>query len=111
MIIRILNYVEYIILFGPFILPFISLDWLQSGDTICIYKNLTGHECFGCGTTRSLVAISQLEFSKAFAFNRLVVIILPLLFIVWIKRWNEFAKKMTYRINSKWNFPKPNFHK
>ena len=29
------------------------------------------------------------------AFNRLVVIILPLLFIVWIKRWYEFVKKMT----------------
>jgi hypothetical protein len=96
MIRRILNYVEYIILFGPFILPFISLDWLQSGDTICIYKNLTGHECFGCGTTKSIVAISQLEFSKAFAFNRLVVIVAPLLFIIWIKRWYEFVNKTAH---------------
>ena len=96
MIRRILNYVEYIILVGPFILPFISLDWLQSGDTICIYKNLTGHECFGCGTTKSIVAISQLEFSKAFAFNRLVVIVAPLLFIIWIKRWYEFVNKTAH---------------
>ena len=90
---RILYYVKYIILFGPLILPFISLDWLESGNTICVYKNLTGRECFGCGTTRSIVAISQLEFSKAFAFNRLVAVIMPLLFFVWIKRWYEFIKK------------------
>tara|TARA_B110000879_G_scaffold154486_1_gene199748 strand:+ start:49 stop:354 length:306 start_codon:yes stop_codon:yes gene_type:complete len=96
MIKRILNYAEYTILLGPFILPFISLDWLEAGDTICIYKNLTDHECFGCGTTRSIVAISQLEFSKAFAYNRLVVIILPLLFFVWIKRWYELVKKLTH---------------
>ena len=96
MILRILSYVEYIILFVPFILPFISLDWLHSGDTICIYKNLTGNECFGCGTTRSIVAMSQLEFSKAFAFNRWVVIIAPLLFFVWITRWYEFIKKTTH---------------
>ena len=96
MIRRILNYAEYAILLGPLILPFISLDWLEAGDTICIYKNLTDHECFGCGTTRSIVAISQLEFSKAFAHNRLVVIIAPLLFFVWIKRWYEFVKKRTH---------------
>ena len=94
MILRILYCVKYIILFGPFILPFISLDWLESGNTICVYKNLTGRECFGCGTTRSIVAMSQLEFSKAFAFNRLVVVIVPLLFFVWIKRWYEFLKKI-----------------
>jgi hypothetical protein len=96
MIRRILNYAEYAILLGPLILPFISLDWLEAGDTICIYKNLTDHECFGCGTTRSIVAISQLEFSKAFAHNRLVVIIAPLLFFVWIKRWYELVKKLTH---------------
>ena len=92
MIKHIIKYIEFIVLFMPFILPFISLNWLESKNTICIYTNLTGHECFGCGTTRSIVAISQLEFSKAFAFNRLVVIIAPLLFIVWIKRWYEFVK-------------------
>ena len=43
MIRRILNYAEYAILLGPLILPFISLDWLEAGDTICIYKNLTDH--------------------------------------------------------------------
>lgn len=90
---RLSNYTEYIILIGPFILPFISLDWLQSGDTICVYKNLTGHECFGCGTTKSIVAISQLEFSRAFAFNRMAVIVAPLLFIAWIARWYEFVFK------------------
>ena len=95
MIRRILNYVEYTVLFVPFILPFISLDWLEAGDTICIYKNLTDHECFGCENTRSIVAISQLEFSKAFAYNRLVIIIIPLLFFVWIKRWYVFMKKMS----------------
>ena len=94
MIRRFLNYVEYIILIGPLVLPFISLDWLESGDTICIYKNLTNHECFGCGTTRSIVAISKLDFSKAFAYNKLIVIIAPLLFFVWIKRWYDFVKNM-----------------
>lgn len=90
MIKKILPYIEFIILFLPLFLPFVSLNWLESKETICVFSNLTGIDCFGCGITKSLIAILKLEFTKAFQYNKLVIIIAPLLFFVWIKRWVHF---------------------
>ena len=92
MIKDIIKYIEFILLFMPFILPFISLDWLESKNTICIYTNLTGANCFGCGITKSIVATTQFDFFRAFSYNKLVVVIAPLLLFVWLKRWFKFIK-------------------
>ncbi|KRO54113.1 MAG: hypothetical protein ABR79_04795 [Cryomorphaceae bacterium BACL11 MAG-121001-bin54] len=68
------------------------MEWLDSKDTICIYKNFTEDNCFGCGISKALVATSQFDFFRAFSYNKLVVIITPLLFYIWIKKWFEFIK-------------------
>lgn len=53
--------------------------------TICLWKLLTGHECFGCGITRAFHALFHLKFQEAFEFNHSIVIVAPLLLYLWLK--------------------------
>jgi hypothetical protein len=70
----------------PVILICIQPEWLSAENSVCIYKNITGHECYGCGMTRAIVSAIHFRFSEAWQFNRLVVLVLPLLFWIWIRK-------------------------
>ena len=69
----------------PLLLYFIPMDWLNGQHTICLFKNLTGHECWGCGITRAVVSVVQFDFTAAFHYNKLIVIVFPLLVYEWMK--------------------------
>ena len=49
---------------------------------VCIFHELTGLLCPGCGITRCLFSIISLDFKKAFYYNQFVFILLPF-FIVY----------------------------
>ncbi|HZS45694.1 MAG TPA: DUF2752 domain-containing protein [Blastocatellia bacterium] len=51
--------------------------------TVCIFKNLTGLDCPGCGLTRSFCALSRGNIAKAFYFNKLG----PFLYVVFVFAW------------------------
>jgi len=51
---------------------------------ICIFKILTGHDCWGCGMTRAFNALFDLHFREAYAFNPRIVIVAPLMLWIWI---------------------------
>jgi hypothetical protein len=69
----------------PVVLYFVPLDWLNNQHSICLYKNFTGHECLGCGMTRALISAVQLQFRSAYHFNKLFLIVLPILVYLWAK--------------------------
>lgn len=69
----------------PIVLYFIPLDWLTKQHTVCLYKNITGHDCYGCGLTRAVLSALHFEFVKAFHYNKLFIIVMPLLIYIWIK--------------------------
>lgn len=43
----------------------------------CPIHYFTGYYCPGCGITRCLFSLIQLDFSKAFRYNQLVFILIP----------------------------------
>lgn len=47
----------------------------------CMFRNLTGLHCFGCGMTRATVAVFEGRFGDAFAYNPLGVILFPIALI------------------------------
>ncbi len=47
--------------------------------TICPVKNLTGYSCPGCGLSRSIVFAAHGDFSHAFYYHPLWIIVLPLM--------------------------------
>lgn len=73
------------LLLTPLILVFVPGDYFDKGESICISKLLTDTDCPGCGMTRAIQHSLHLEFQEAFSYNKLVVIVLPLLVIVWVR--------------------------
>lgn len=65
-----------------FLLLTLLITYLHLGNKFHIYidcpiKKLTGLYCPGCGITRMLFAILQLDFYQAFRYNPLLFICLP----------------------------------
>jgi hypothetical protein len=69
----------------PFFLYAIPLEWLKDQHSVCLFKNLTGKECYGCGMTRAVLSVIHFQFENAIKFNKLVLIVFPLLVYLWIR--------------------------
>jgi len=83
---------NFLFIFTPLFLPFISLEWLEKQETICLYTNLTGESCYGCGITKSIIAFIQFDFLESYHFNKIIIIVGPLLFYLWLIKFIEFIK-------------------
>lgn len=58
-------------------------DFFDHGPAICLSRVLLDTECPGCGMTRAAMHALHLDFSAAWSYNRLVVVVLPLLAWLW----------------------------
>jgi len=76
----------------PFALYFVPVDWLNGQHSICLFKNIFGTECYGCGITRAVLSAIQFDFVKAFYYNKLVIIVFPLLCYLWGKYFLRLLK-------------------
>ena len=63
-------------------------------ESICLWKNLTGKDCWGCGLTRAMHSLMLLDFKTAYEFNSKVYIVAPVLFYVWIKEVYKTFKSL-----------------
>lgn len=60
----------------------------------CLFHLITGFKCPGCGITRMLLSIVQLDFVAAFHYNAAVFCLLPfLLFLLgyWVYRYIRYG--------------------
>lgn len=73
----------------PAVLYAIPPERVMHGHTVCLFRNLFGTECWGCGMTRALFSLLHLDFTAAWNYNRLVVLVAPLLLYLYVK---EVAK-------------------
>lgn len=72
------------------LLPFlfvcaVKLLVTYSPHSICLFKLITGHECWGCGMTRAFNELFNLNFQKAYEFNPRIIIVAPLLLLGWMQ--------------------------
>ncbi len=74
-----------VLLLAPLLLILIPTAWLERRRSLCLIKNLTGRPCPGCGMTRAISSVSHGKFRQAFRYNRLVVIVLPILAYEWLQ--------------------------
>jgi len=65
---------------------------LQQLPTICLWKRLTGHECFGCGMGRALIAAFSGDFPAALHYHRLVFVAVGCLGAIWIGAIGQIAQ-------------------
>ena len=78
----------------PFLLSMVSLDNLEGKHSICLVKNLFGVECYGCGITKAVIACVQLDFIRAFHYNKLIVVVMPLIIYLGIKEIVKCVKTL-----------------
>ena len=70
----------------PAVVYLVPREWLfDEGHTLCLFRNVTGQECWGCGMTRALASLAYLDFQAAWEYNRFVVVVAPLLLYIWVK--------------------------
>ena len=79
---------------APVLIGLISLDWVESGPTLCLHKRFTGLDCLGCGMTRAIVALLHGQFTEAIAYNKGVVLAGPALGFFWLKGFLWHAREL-----------------
>jgi hypothetical protein len=80
----------------PAILYLLPLEWLKDQHSVCLFKLLTGHECYGCGITRAILSAIHFRFTDALHYNKLFLVVLPLLIFIWTKKVvNLWANPLT----------------
>ena len=57
---------------------------VESGPTLCLWKLLLGRPCPGCGMTRALSHLAHGHFALAWGYNKLIVVVFPLLCVLWL---------------------------
>jgi hypothetical protein len=78
------------------LLSVLPTEFLNIVPSICLFKNLFGIECFGCGMTRAISSMLHLNFSEAISYNRLVIIVLPAAFIFLVKDSLSFFYRSSF---------------
>jgi hypothetical protein len=68
-------------------------SFFDQGQVVCLSRLLFDLECWGCGLTRAVQHAIHGEWAVAYEFNRLIVIVGPLLIAVWVKYLREFFLK------------------
>lgn len=53
--------------------------WLERTPSVCLYWNVFGVHCPGCGMTRAFSALLHTDYARALSFNRLVVVVFPVI--------------------------------
>lgn len=69
---------------------------------ICVFHEITGLECPGCGITRCILSILKGNFKEAFHYNMLIFVSLPfvIVYTVYVS-YNYIKGKEYYKINNK----------
>src|SRR6266487_5026638 len=73
----------YILL--PLAFVCIPTSWLEGHRSICLIRNVFGIKCPGCGMIRAISCVLHGNFKGAFHYNKLVVIVFPLLCYLWLQ--------------------------
>ena len=76
-------------------LPFFILpaNYFDSGESLCMSKVLLQQECFGCGITRAIQHAIHFDFTRAWHFNNLVILVLPVFILLWLIEIKKSLKK------------------
>jgi hypothetical protein len=82
----------YILLPLAFIV--VPTSWIESRRSICLIRILFGVPCPGCGMTRAISCVFHGHFKRAFQYNKLIVIVFPLLCHIWLQGVTTEYKKL-----------------
>lgn len=83
----------YILVILGLVLLYLPKDYFDTGQSVCVSMLLLNKQCYGCGMTRGIQHLIHLDFERAFAFNKLSFIVLPLFLFLIIKEFIRVYKR------------------
>jgi hypothetical protein len=88
-------YLAYFValLIVPIALLIAPATFFDKGQSLCLSVLLFDQTCPGCGITRAVQHFIHFDFKTAWEFNKLVVIVFPVLIWVWIEEIQRAWKK------------------
>lgn len=78
----------------PVILLMLPVDFFDHGQSMCISKLLFNQECYGCGMTKGVHHLMHFDFDAAMGFNKLSLIVLPLLIFLWVSKLKHLTREI-----------------
>jgi len=63
----------------------LSGNFFDKGDSICFSVMLFDTECYGYSMTKALMHLIHFDCPKAIGYNKLSVLVFPLLVMLWMK--------------------------
>ncbi|WP_459441268.1 DUF2752 domain-containing protein [Winogradskyella sp.] len=76
---------HWAIVIAPIILFLLPKTFFNEGESVCLSKMLANMECYACGLTRGTMHFIHFDFASAWEFNKLTFIVVPLLFLYWLR--------------------------
>lgn len=64
---------------GPAVLLLLTPAQLESIPDLCVWKLMSGRECWGCGMTHAFLAVLRADFAAAMQYNPRVIVAFPLI--------------------------------
>ena len=85
----------------PIVLLLLPSSFFDSGQSVCLSVLFFDTTCNGCGITRAVHHFLHFEFAEAYAYNKLVVIVLPALIYGWQDELRKTYKKIKRMTDTK----------
>lgn len=91
---RKIGYLVYGIIFlMGIVLLLLPSTYFDEGQSMCVSVVLFDMECYGCGMTRAIQHLIHLDIVRAFALNKLSLIVFPLMIYLYFSSFWKFHKK------------------
>jgi hypothetical protein len=69
----------------PIVLWLLPADFFDHGPEICLSQFILHTSCYGCGISRAMMHLLHFDLQAAMAYNKLSLIVLPLLIVIWFQ--------------------------
>lgn len=84
----------------PIIILILPESYFDNGESVCLSKLLFKQECYACGLTKACQHLLHLNFEKAFEYNMLSYIALPLVSFLWLMWFLQERRKLKSLLKS-----------
>ena len=74
-----------ILILIPIVILILPADFFDTGNSICFSIVFFDNECYACGLTRAIQHLIHLDFSIGYEYNKLSIIVLPVLILSYYK--------------------------
>lgn len=67
---------------------------MEQERSICLIKNIFDINCYGCGITKAVIAVIQIDLLGAYLYNKMIVVVMPLLLYVWTREILQTIRRL-----------------